>query len=366
MYDAKGDGGPNLRNRLLPVIVAVGGLGLLLIGCGKGSGVSSSQVVATVNGDPITLQQYIDHLEHKQSVLALDPNGREGQMRVAGQLGFQGLEDLINDKLTQQMAKDLGVFPTPKDVDDEIKFQSQTNAQLVEQLQDVGLSLDDIRYSILMELCERNVITYGIKVTDQDVSDSLKANPPMTPDSVEMDWIYVHSVDSEKQVDQYLAAGNLFANAAMRFSEDPEARATSGRFPVTEMDQLSTELKPLVQKTPELKATDWIPYPGGGFAKFYISKKIKAAPIVITPHLREMVKRQIAMQRGEAATSLNAKLADRFKIAKVVVDYKPLQSLWTKAQQQLAQESTPAPAAETGTAGSTAGSAAPTTGSTGG
>lgn len=354
-----GYGGSRLIHKFSFGVCAITVTALLASGCSHdGSGVPSSDNLAVVNNDTITMKDYYSYLERKKSVEVFTPNGTTRSLPVAATLGFQALRDLVQEKVIEQIAADDGVKPTKADVEAEIQFQTTRDPQLVQKALSNGVGIDELRHMYTIDLCKYNIVTKGITVTPAEVDDYIKNNPKefMNPPTADLLWIYVLSAADKDRVDKELNGGQVFSSVAMRYSQDPQVRQYQGRYQMNVMTPGTASSIPdfvakLVDASPEHKMTAWVDgHPG--FAKFYVEKKTPASEVKITDTIKTLVKRQIAQRRGAQAVDLGARVQEKLKTAKYDIKYKPLKDMWDQATEQLKNTVTATASSATSAGGS--------------
>ncbi len=306
-----------------------------LVGCPKGGSASVSGAngdVAVVNGDAISMDEYYRYLERKPAVQVATPQGQVAELQVAAPLGFQAMRDLINRRILIDVAKDEKVMPTDQDVATELAFQTKQNPQFMERLTAQGLSLEDIRRDLTLDLAKERIVTKGITVTPAQANDFIKANPDKfkTPEQAKLCIVQVKDAATEKQVDADLASGKPFPQVALQYSTAPNVRQTNGYYPVTDVSRMQPALQQLVAGTAEGKTTDW-KQDGQQFVKIYVEQKVAAKPMTLTDAMKETVRRQLALQRGSQATDLPKRLVDKLRASKIVVTPPSLKTLWDNA-----------------------------------
>ena len=332
---------------------------LLMTGCGN-----SNSSVANVSGDTISRDEFMEQLQTKGSVRVV-VNGQVGEVPVADTIAFQAMQDLVTRKIVLQLAKDEGVAPTEKEVDDEIAFRTKLDAGFVKNLQAKGFTLQGIRQNILSELAQERLITKGITVTESDVDKYMKDNPTqfIEPAKANMTWIFAKSAAKRDEAQKALDSGMLFKAAAKQYSEAPNAAETDGRFFIqgasdgsgdTDLTKLSADIRSKIEATDTGKATDWITA-GTSYAKFFINSKTSAKPIEMTKEKKELLRRRMAIQRGNAASDLTRRVADKLKNAKIEVSDPSLKDMWARFEERLkaAAKDTKLPEATTGGTGAT-------------
>ncbi len=299
-------------------------LAMVVAGCGS----KGTKAVANVNGENIAYEDFVYNMDMKPTVRIATQQGPQ-EARVAERLGFQVLQDLIVRQATLQLAKDEGVFPTDKDVDEELKLQTALNPNFVTQLTKGGMTLSRIKESLRLDLAKTKLISKGIDVTRAEAEKFVKDNPKdfMEPETADMSWIYVTDPAVKAKVDKELASGQGFAFVAIQYSKDPNVRRTNGRFNQRNVAAMPKPIQDIVRKTPENKASDWLTA-DDGFAKFYIDKKTPAKAIKMDDAKYTLVQRQIALRRGAAANDLNNRLLDKLRDSKIEVEDPTMKEMW--------------------------------------
>jgi len=312
-----------------------------LPGCGK----KSEDAIAVVNGDPITVNEYHDYMERKAVVMVQTPQGPV-TARVAGSLGFQALQDVINRRIIMQAAKDQGVAPTDATIEKELAFRTKQNPMYVKSLTAAGMTLIQIRDDLALDLARSNLLTKGITITKDDIDSFIKDNPSefTNPATADLYWIVLKDAKKKTQVDQDLKAGQSFPTVAARYSDDPNARRTNGAVPSQwrVVDSMPPILKGIVTKTSEHTASDWIK-DGGNSVKIYVEKKTKAQQVPIDDDMREQVRRRLGEIRGSQANDLNKSLGDRLKTATIDIKVDYLRDAWKKAMDDLKSQDAQSP-----------------------
>jgi foldase protein PrsA len=307
--------------------------GLIVAGCGGGAG-----NLAVVDGQPISMEDFNAYLQRKPSVQVVTNQGVT-EARVASTLGFQGLRDMVNRTVLMQVAKDDGVFPTQADVQQELDFQTKRRPTFVQDLTKQGLSLSMIKQDLLLDLCRERVLTKGITVTDADVEKYIKETPQQfrEPELADLYWIVINDGAKRAQIEKELQSGRPFSIVATQYSSAPNARSAQGKYALRIVDQMPARLQQLVRETKEGGQTPWL-QDGTNYVKFFIQKKTPARPITIDDTIKTLVRRQIAMQRGQQANDLGQRVRDKLKNAKIEVQLASLKEPWKEAFDRLLDE----------------------------
>jgi len=148
--------------------------GALLIGALGVSGCSNKNVVAKVNGETIstdTLNQQLEQLKKQY------PNmftGADGEGRL---LDFKQrlLDNIVNQKLVEQAAKDKGIKVSDADVQkqiDQLRAGFKDQAQFDAALKSAGMTVDGLKTQIRNQLVTQKLIeslSASSKVSDSDI-----------------------------------------------------------------------------------------------------------------------------------------------------------------------------------------------------
>ncbi|MFZ4507399.1 MAG: SurA N-terminal domain-containing protein [Fimbriimonas sp.] len=321
----------NLDSKFAVLLIA----GVLLsAGCGG----KSEGNIAIVNGEAITSEEFNNYLQRKPIVQVLGPRG-PSEAQVAAPLGFQALRDMVNRRILTQLAKDDNVYPTSADIEAELSFQTKRRPNFVRDLTDAGMTLTMIKQDLTLDLCRERILSKGVTLTDADVDKYIKENPKafMDPELADLYWIVLTDKNKIAEVDRQLGAGQPFALVATRFSAQPDARASQGRYPERRVDSMPDRLQKLIRATPEGRQTAWL-QDGQNQVKFYVEKKTPGRKIEIDDTIRTLVKRQLAVQRGTQANDLPKRMRDKLKAANITIELVQLRDPWKKAFDSLKEE----------------------------
>jgi len=148
--------------------------GALLIGALGISGCSNKNVVAKVNGESISTDQLNQQLEQLKKQYPNMFTGADGEGRL---LDFKQrlLDNMINQKLIEQAAKDKGIKISDEDVQkqiDQLKAGFKDQAQFEEALKSAGMTVDSLKLQIRNQLVTQKLIetlSSSTKVSDADI-----------------------------------------------------------------------------------------------------------------------------------------------------------------------------------------------------
>jgi len=215
-----------LRKAVLILTAVTLLLGLLLIwslrsrGWNSRSGASAD--VASVAGQTITEQQWLDELKNKH--------------------GDEVLLGILNRMAVEKEAESLGISVTEAEVERELRNTmagySSAEQYYAQMQSELGLSRQEIREEILYRLTLQEVATAGIVIEESDIDEYLKQNEDrFRPKKImELSMIRVHTYNEAEKVMNRLEAGENFAELAKALSIDEDSRARGGSLGTVEED----------------------------------------------------------------------------------------------------------------------------------
>jgi len=188
--------------------IAIGAAGLALGYLWRGK--KDDPPIAVVNGVKIDYMQFA----HRCIVAA----------------GPKTLNDMVNEELTVDLARNLGVLPTDAQVQARYD-QAAQKPDFAKQLYAAGRTPADYRRQVYVELCQQGFLTRGVTVTDADVRAFYQANTnpkdPQAryyqPDTVQIEVIVTTNPADHSAALAALASGQSFAAVAQQYSKDPSA-----------------------------------------------------------------------------------------------------------------------------------------------
>lgn len=343
-------------------------LSIALAGCGGGG----SNVIAIVNGDPITRDDFVEGMQLKSNVNVIvvpqqlqAANGQIGVQQYSGQVadgtvGFQTLKELVNQRLILQLAAEQGVSPSKADVEAEIEYRKKENPNFLKQAQANGFSLDFLRSNLTTQLAQEKIITRGITITAADVDKFIKDNPKefITPASVEVLFILAKDAKDRDLVDQELKSGQSFEVVAQHYSADPNGAKNNYHLLSPSGTSYVKDYAPAVQKIlnglAEQQQSEWYPE-GTQYIKFFLRKKVKDEPITIDDVIRRKVQRALAMDEGKKSIDFANQVLNKLKAAKVDVKIDAFKLPFEQYLDGLKAQGKAEAAAGSGTTGTTGG-----------
>lgn len=291
--------------------------------------------IASVNGEPISVEEFYEYLESKPTVVVSSDN-RRMELPVADTLAFQAVRDVVNHKLLVQMAREEKLEPTEKEIDAEIDLRGEIRPGFITSMKSRGLTMNSIRRLVKTEMCQFRLQTVGVTTTDQEVEDFIAKNKDkfVQPEVVEVYWILANSEAKMKAAQDALSAGQPFKSVAKQLSDEPGASRTEGLYPISQTSQIPATAREPISKLQAGQTSDWIKGEQG-YAKFMLVRRIEAKPFEMNAARKTYVKRQLMLQKGSQGNDLNKRLAEKLKASKTEVTDSSLKEFWKRYEDKL-------------------------------
>ena len=181
----------------------------------------AQNVIATVNGKNITAEDFYNKLEK------LTIQGRPAGLVV--------LDQLINEVLIEQMAKNAGVTPTEEHINKQIEA-IRKEISLDDLLKQRGMTLDELKSELRSRQSLINLISKGVEVTDKEISDRYEQEKDISftkPERVEIAVIVCNTEENIKAARARLDKGEKFETVASDLSEDELSKMNGGKLGYT-------------------------------------------------------------------------------------------------------------------------------------
>ena len=218
--------------RTILAVALVSALALAATGC------NSDSVAATVNGEKITVDELNQQVEQLKKQYPTMFTGTDGEGRL---LDFKQrlLDNLINQKLIEQAAKDKGIDVTSADVQKQIatlKKGFKDDTQFQAALKSAGLDEAGLEQQVREQLIQQKLIdklsSDATTVTADDITAYYDANKSQFEQKAakRASHILFKPADeaTAKKVLAEVLAGGDFAAAAKKYSQDPGSAANGG------------------------------------------------------------------------------------------------------------------------------------------
>lgn len=291
---------------LLVVAVAIP-----LAGCGK-------KTMLTVNGEKVSKDEFYSRLERIQ---VQTPGGP----KLAGNYV---MEQIIGEKLVEQLAKKQGVAPTDAQIQSKIQTITKESGNLAAWLNAQGMTNDDLKKKLSAEQSVINLVSKGVTISDAEVKsayDKELARPGSTltrPEQVKFSVIVVEQKNKNKidQAYNMLKGGAEFSTVAMQWSEQPNVRQTGGSLDWVNKDdkrvpaqvrQVALGLQQGQYSKPFQAA--------GGWVIVRLDDK-RGSKTTNFDDIKTMVREQLAMRKGSANSTFTTDLQKFTKDANIKIN----------------------------------------------
>jgi parvulin-like peptidyl-prolyl isomerase len=190
-----------------------------------------------------------------------DPNERE---RRLAKLATQMLDEMINDELVVQAARDAKITVEAAELQEAVDYIKKQNklddAQLAEAMQAQGMTTATLRNDLMRQRAINTLVSPKVSVTDEDIrarydelqrrSNSITAVSLSQivfelPEHATEQQLAAARTKAQAALDR-IKAGEPFAQVATAVSEDASTRPTGGMLGWLEPGTLSAEWEPVV------------------------------------------------------------------------------------------------------------------------
>lgn len=294
-----------------------------------------------MNGEAISLDEYTEHMGVKQTAEVMSGRGPT-EVRVLGNFGLQALQELIDQRVLLQMAKEANLLPTEAEVDAELKLQEALQPSYSSVLHSQGLTDKMIRNELRIGLARQHMIMNGITIQPEEVDRYIKAHQDkfMTPAKAALLVIRVKSAATKARVDAELSSGKKFDDVAREVNPAQQTQAQGAMYPISIVSQMPKNVQDAIKGTPLKATTGWV-VDGAISSKFYVVDKQPSVMKPPSPEARELVRRAIAMEQGALKNDFDHKFFLKLRAATVNVEIPYLKEPWAKAWDQLSAPTEP-------------------------
>ncbi len=257
-------------------------------------------VVISVNGKPVTRAEYVTRME------VLPNMGRmSGGSFVPGAPGLLTLQQIINELLMIDLAREQGVAVTEAEVDAELAHRTKRNPDFEKTYASLGMEI--MRHDLRVQVAEFKLSTKSVTITPFEIEayyNGNKARYYTLPKRYTLSLIAVRTPEARAKVDSELAAGKAFAVVAREQSVDP-SRFNDGRMGDLSAEDLSDRLKELTAVAKKGDVLPWLDQ-SGVQARIRIDE-IKASEVLaLDDTLREEIRRRLMLDRGQTQNNVPA------------------------------------------------------------
>ncbi|MEN3002723.1 MAG: peptidyl-prolyl cis-trans isomerase [Armatimonadota bacterium] len=287
---------------------------------------SGEQPIAKVNETPLSREEYYRRLEIAPTPVPIG----QGQITTAP-AGYTTLMQMIREQVLLQMARERGVMPTDKQVDERVDREMKNNPQIKQAITELKvMTLDDFRRQVRVALAEFNLITRGVTVTEQEMKQFYEQNKRAfyRPTSVRARFVLVQNPEIRRQIDDDLKRGFSFHSIVQKYSQNPAAGIQAGETdipiegPINARTQQEAEqaqrLRQVLQNAKVGQVTDWIQF-GDVAARVEVITRTSGRQQTYE-EVKETIREGLMLQEGrEKNKDINAELARAVLNAKVEI-----------------------------------------------
>jgi len=270
-----------------------------------------------INGEKVSKDDFYARLER---VTVQMPQGAQPAGRYV-------IQQIITEKLVQQLAKEHNVAPTDAQINKKIEFaKKQSGGDLRKVLAQRGMTLDDLKHQIALEQSFINVVTKGAKIPDADVqkayNDALKApnSPFVRPENVFVSAILTNTKAKADKAYSLLTGGQDFGTVAMQMSDEPTFRQNQGKLNwVAKNDQ---RVPAPIRNAAFVLAIGKFSKPILVTGKWLIVRADQKRPAKITQlaEVKDMMAEQMAVKKGSVGNKMQKEMAAFIKKSDIVVN----------------------------------------------
>lgn len=275
-----------------------------------------SKPVLTINGETVSGAEYFRRMEVMPGVGRLV----RGQFQTTYP-GYLAMQQLINERLLLQVAREKGVFPRAEDIKKAMDERIKANPTLLESLGKFGVTRQDLEFQLTLDRAEFNLLTMGVNITDIEVEKFYRDNAVRytLPRRYKLSVIAVAEANKEA-VDKELAAGKKFADVAKALSQAPSAK-DGGKMgddfiPAT---ALAEPTRVVLARTRIGAASDWIRGETGNWFKFFVTDAKAEELQKLDAALREEIRSGMMVDRGRVRNNIDRMMMEARRKANVQV-----------------------------------------------
>ncbi|MGQ9006426.1 peptidyl-prolyl cis-trans isomerase [Bacillus subtilis] len=244
---------------------------------------SSGESIATIGGKSVTREEWLKEMED--------------------QYGKSTLEDMINVRVVEQLAKKNNLKISKSEVDREFLLIKAVNNSFYEDEHTTEKEWkDQIRYNILLE----ELLTRDIDISNKELESFYNKNKELYQfdDSYRIRHIVVKDEEEAREVLKELKGGSSFEAVAAERSTDRYTSPYGGDlgFVTEASDNIPSAY---IEEAKILKEDEWSQEPikvSNGYAIIQLKEKLKARTFSFD-EVKDQIRRQIAMdQLGDKAT----------------------------------------------------------------
>jgi parvulin-like peptidyl-prolyl isomerase len=275
------------------------------------------EVIARVNSAVIMRSAF--EAEQKRYLESLKQEGLKGEELEKKFKEYQPviLDELINTQLLAQRAKELSINVEPQVNQQLLRLMKEQNCDtldcLGQKLRDVGYDIEELKRNMIdgfsRQAVIQNEVYYRImrELTEKEQRELYDKNRQnfTEPAEVTLSRIFIASGKEPEQAlkraqeiaQQCKGSGADFAAIAKQFSEEPLGKEGGKLGPAIKVDQLTPEIKALVEKSPAGTITDPVKLETGYYIFRIDDRKEEKLLPFEDEKVKEIIARNLASQQ---------------------------------------------------------------------
>jgi len=287
---------------------------------------SGEQAIAKVNDTPLPREDYYRRLELVPTPIQIGPN-----QATTAPAGYTTLVQMIREHVLLQMAREKGVMPTDKQVDERVEREMKNNPQIKQAITELKvMTLDDYRQQMRVALAQFNLITRGVTVTEQEVKQFYEQNKSRfyRPATVHVRFVLVQDPTIRQQIDDDLKRGFSFQSIVQKYSQNPAAGIRAGETdfaiegPINARTQQelaqAQQLRKVLQNAKVGQVTNWMQF-GNDAVRVEVVTRTPGRQQTFE-EVKDTIREGLMLQKGsEKNKDINAEIARAMLNAKVEI-----------------------------------------------
>jgi len=298
-----------------------------LAGCGR-------RALIRVNGEKIKKEDFYARLER---VPVQTPQGPQ----MAGRYVVQ---QMIAEKLVQQLAKEQKIEPTEEQIAKKIDFfKKQSGGDIGKALAQRGITLDDLKRQVAVEQSFVNIVTKGVSIPDDKVRKAYngalnaKNSTLIRPEQVMVSAVITKNKTKIDKAYKMLSGGQEFGSIAQQLSDpDVWVRNSNGKIGWASRDGVidlvlgrkATFGKEFAARVFALGTGKFTaPFKSGD--QWVVLKADQRRPKRITQYdeMKDVIREQLMMQEGAKKNDFRADMRKFTKNADIVINAQMYQDI---------------------------------------
>lgn len=308
-----------LKSVLFVVALSVSALGLCQI--------DPARVIAVVNGDEIKAAEYYRYMEYMD---LKEPYSRFRNMIFSFPAGFLALDQLMTQRMMNQLAKARNAVPSEPEVNAELQNYLADFPETVKDWKDKGRTDAELRDRVRFDLLSFKLQTQGITVTDLEVEKHYKDNLASftTPKLYKLRVIVATDAGTRDKVDAELKAGKAFAEVARQYSDDI-SRVNGGEYGSVALTTLPEPIAKAIQAARIGESTGWVEFQKNS-VRFFLEDVTPEKVSQLDAKLKRTIRKNLMLTSGRVKIDLG-KLLGEFRLkSKVDIKQKDFASIYAK------------------------------------